>query len=762
MNTDHGTWNLLSEHSGPFLRLQRTLRGRDGFALCLLVYSDSVYRARVADFLRGRLDATVEIAINEESENGIDALLERLSGVECPVQIVGLHLWATGLDDLLTRLNHRRESVAELFPHPLLVWIRSVDLRAAATRAADFWAWRTGVFDFALPAGRHRSSPHGYQTNPVAIDAAEREDRVRAIRSHLGDRAAVRPIDAELLVELGDLHRWEGDTESARKAYREAEEALAHSSDRRRLAIARGRMADLVAMRGDLSEAIRIRREEELPVYEGLGDMRLYALTKGEIADALTWRGDFADALRIRQDEELPIYEELGLERLAAVTKGRIADLLFEQGRFEEAFRIRQDEVLPWFEQASDAHSRAVTLGRMADMHMAQGQVDEALRIRRDEELPVYGELGDRRSHAATQAQVADILISRGELDEALAILKEALPVFEDLGNVVGLAFIYDKIANAYQGQQRLNDALRIRREKELPIYEKAGNWRFGAVTQGEIAAILEDLGRLEDALRIRMEHEIPAYERLHDEHASAVAKTDVAKIMMQQGRLGEALRILDREVLPVLDQLGDPATVVATHLLLASILVARESFDEALEVYRREVAPLYGQLGDERGRAIAMSRVAGILVTLGRSEEALGILREQVAPVFEALDDVERHTRTSLEIARLSGSDYYTGSRHFLPEGARARVERSDDTQVHPDRAITALKWGGPGHFDFGAHNDGSKLLGAALLLDCGVDLEVVRRVHEQFSADVIAELPNEWKVRVADMRAWLDGSGS
>jgi len=59
------------------------------------------------------------------------------------------------------------------------------------------------------------------------------------------------------------------------------------------------------AMAGDrdkslavLEEALRIRREEQLPVYEKLGDVRWQAVTMGKIADVLQARGDLGDTYR--------------------------------------------------------------------------------------------------------------------------------------------------------------------------------------------------------------------------------------------------------------------------------------------------------------------------------------------------------------------------------------------------------------------------------------------------------------------------------
>ncbi|MFN9872802.1 MAG: hypothetical protein ACK55E_15385, partial [Cyanobacteriota bacterium] len=65
-----------------------------------------------------------------------------------------------------------------------------------------------------------------------------------------------------------------------------------------------------------------------------LGDVRSKAVTMGKIADVLQAREQLDEALRIRQEEELPVYERLGDVRAKAVTMGEIADILkaLEQG----------------------------------------------------------------------------------------------------------------------------------------------------------------------------------------------------------------------------------------------------------------------------------------------------------------------------------------------------------------------------------------------------------------------------------------------
>lgn len=234
-------------------------------------------------------------------------------------------------------------------------------------------------------------------------------------------------------------------------------------------ALAHGLIADVLFRRGELEEALRIRREEELPVYERLGDVRSRAVTMGKIADVLEARGELEEALRIRREEQLPVYERLGDVRARAVAMGRIAGVLFRRGELEEALRIRREELLPVYERLGDVRSRAVTMGWIADVLFRRGELEEALRILREELLPVFERLGDVRERAMTMGKIADVLKAQGELEEALRIRREEqLPVYERLGDKSGIAHTYYSMGQLALAVNAQDDA--------LEMFEKAFN----------------------------------------------------------------------------------------------------------------------------------------------------------------------------------------------------------------------------------------------------------------------------------------------
>ena len=177
---DESGWPLLSEHSGAYLRLQRLLSRKEGFALCFLTFSDSAYRDKAAAYFAEHLRARTWVKIDPNEVIGTEQLFDRLNqGVPgAPAQLSGLEHWQEGLDNLLARLNHRREALAARCQRPLLFWVLTQDAEKVANSAADLWAWRSGLFAFSLPP--ETAAPRLAPSMPAFVsdaDAARRQAR---------------------------------------------------------------------------------------------------------------------------------------------------------------------------------------------------------------------------------------------------------------------------------------------------------------------------------------------------------------------------------------------------------------------------------------------------------------------------------------------------------------------------------------------------------------------------------------------------------
>jgi tetratricopeptide (TPR) repeat protein len=330
---------LKPEHNADFMRLVKDLRYGPTFQFLVAEYNDLTYR----DFLIRQIDTVLaaeglrsaRLPLSPQSHPDFAAVeleLVALKANHQAVHVIDNDDWFDAAR--WEAFNIRREAIAHGIPVRLILWLTAQPISRLAQAAPDLWAWRAGVFCFAVAYEPVLAAPPVPRSGPVdARSLAERSKRIAELRAYLhSEPPPAEDIRLPLLDELADLH------------YR----------------------------MGDLDEALRIRREEEIPVYERLGDVRSRAITQGQIADILQARGDLDEALRIRREEEIPVYERLGDVRSRAITQGQIADILQARGDLDEALRIRREEQLPVFERLGDVRSLLVGRANLALLELAR------------------------------------------------------------------------------------------------------------------------------------------------------------------------------------------------------------------------------------------------------------------------------------------------------------------------------------------------------------------------------------------------------
>lgn len=234
---------------------------------------------------------------------------------------------------------------------------------------------------------------------------------------------------ALLLVAQALRLRTTGDLDKAESMLRQAAETFGKHGDVHQCAVAMGEIADILRLREKFDEALRVRREEQLPVFERLGDLHGQAVSNGKIADILIIQGNIEEALRLLTEIAIPLVQRVGAIRDLAVFQGRVADILFAHGQPDNALKSYQ-KVQQIFDRLDDVRHKAVAAGKVAKIHYLRGELDEALRIRQEEELPIYERLNDVRSLLVGRTNMAMILLKRdkdGDRKEAEQLLHLAL-----------------------------------------------------------------------------------------------------------------------------------------------------------------------------------------------------------------------------------------------------------------------------------------------------------------------------------------------
>jgi hypothetical protein len=367
--SDSDQASKLAEVAAAFRALRRGITRGRGFSLYLCACNAPPARDKLIEQLAVSLPESM--VHRHEPIAGEDDLLETVAGLLAdgdpgPVMIVGLEQvlaepdWA---ERFLSALNLRRSEWPARVPYPVAFWLPGHLLGRLTSGAPDFFDWRSDTLEFPeISIGQTRvfaTRDFFFGVDP-RFSKQEQDERVAELRARL----AATPNSEDEQVCRTRLQWWD-------------------------------ELADLMRTRGEVDEALRIRTEEELPVYQRLGDVRDMAVTQGKIADILMARGQLDEALRIRTEEQFPVFQRLGAVREMAVTQGRIADILMDRGQLDEALRIRTEEELPVYQRLGDVRDMDVPLGRIADILMGRGQLDEALSILTDVLLPVFQRLGD-------------------------------------------------------------------------------------------------------------------------------------------------------------------------------------------------------------------------------------------------------------------------------------------------------------------------------------------------------------------------------
>jgi hypothetical protein len=129
--------------------------------------------------------------------------------------------------------------------------------------------------------------------------------------------------------------------------------------------VTQGQVADILQARGQLDEALRIRLEEQLPVYERLGDVRSKAVTHFQIASLRLARNE-------QQSEEgfLAIFESLH-QAYDIAAQMRIPDGISAVGPLLAQFLARGQAFAPALQVLARVDEACAVLGDEAGRQWA-------------------------------------------------------------------------------------------------------------------------------------------------------------------------------------------------------------------------------------------------------------------------------------------------------------------------------------------------------------------------------------------------------
>ncbi|MEU4475259.1 tetratricopeptide repeat protein, partial [Micromonospora sp. NPDC023888] len=163
-----------------------------------------------------------------------------------------------------------------------------------------------------------------------------------------------------------------------------------------------------------------------------LGDTRSTAITWGKIADILYQRGDYDEALRIRREVELPVYDRLGDTRSTAITWGKIADILHQRGDYDEA-AVLHTKRLRAHESMGDLDEIAAAKWGLARIELMQEDYQAAF-MHLVESFQALRQLERPDGIAVVGVRLGQLLLAADEREQARSVLQDSLAAAEKIG----------------------------------------------------------------------------------------------------------------------------------------------------------------------------------------------------------------------------------------------------------------------------------------------------------------------------------------
>ncbi len=296
-------------------QIERVIRWGDEFRLAFVKCNHPAQRETLRRSLLDRLhdQRVLEITL----EKPIVSLLDEVRPLWNPDQplvavcVYGLEysLREQGENSpVLGRLNHERDLLRQSVPAALLIWLPDFALDYVARGAPDFWAWRSGVYEFQTDStlwilesiealGNHNYvSLLSVEDKQKAITRIEELLRTSQALAHQDKQ--VKQTNHRLLNQLGLLYESLGQYDKALDHYQESLKLAKSLGDRSGESKTLNNLSQIDSKRGHYDVALRYL-EEALAISRAIGDRAGEAETFSNLQQIY---GSYLWAGRLRRD----------------------------------------------------------------------------------------------------------------------------------------------------------------------------------------------------------------------------------------------------------------------------------------------------------------------------------------------------------------------------------------------------------------------------------------------------------------------------
>lgn len=275
-----------------------------------------------------------------------------------------------------------------------------------------------------------------------------------------------------------------------------------------------------------------------------------------------------------------------GDERGRALGLIKVADAQIQMGRTDEASYYAQ-EALGVCGEIKFEEGKAAAMNVMTKVLTKKGRDEEELEEALDsgmDSLKLFRKLSYRKGEACALASVSAVYAAMGRSPQAVKQAKEALTIFAELGDTMGMAQMYIAIKDGFLAKQPA-DTFKAEKSmlKALEIYNKAGNKSKEAAanhTLAKVAVAAEDFKKASGYLATARE----LYAGAGDFQGQAAVIATLQGLYLQAGMYSEAL-VAGQKQCELFQEAGDMSAQAKAMIRLAETMLDNEDHESALKV---------------------------------------------------------------------------------------------------------------------------------------------------------------------------------
>jgi len=424
--------------------------------------------------------------------------------------------------------------------------------------------------------GRLRTQ--GTFSQAVAPQALAIFQLARRIAEQLGDQAGI----ATALINLGDVHRNQGNRSLALEHYRKSLALREALGDQAGIASALLVIGFVYSAQGDFALALE-HYQKSLAISETRGDWTAVAWAQGYVGDAYRLQKNYSAALEAYQ-KALTLFE-------AAVNKARMAYILTNIGLAYTA----QGKAGP----ALEAYQRSLTLSE---------------------------ELRDKRGMAEALQSIGGIHLNQKNNGLALEAYQKALALWEALGNKGEMASKLNLIGVGYLLQEP--SLARELFQKSLSLTEAAGDKKLMAETLLRIGQSYHRQGDISLALEYYQKSSALS-EALGDQAGMAQSHRQAGIMQTMQGAFNQALEHYQKALM-IHESSGNKSEIAFIFHHLGFLYASQGNHSSALEYYHKALT-IREALNDKEGMAVELHSIGESHLALRNFDLAVASLRRAI-----------------------------------------------------------------------------------------------------------------------------------